>query len=150
MIGGWTLSDNAILTYGVRTHLRFRTYYGDTTVGYSPYINTKWLENVGMSMPTTTDEFEAVLKAFKEQDANGSSDASDNPVLYRPEQQTYRAMAGYFGLPMNKLGIAIQNEKVVYGGVSDTYREFLSWFHKLYADGLVDVELYTGQLHMGR
>ena len=59
-------------------------------------------------------------------------------------------MAGYFGLPMNKLGIAIQNEKVVYGGVSDTYREFLSWFHKLYAEGLVDVELYTGQLHMGR
>ena len=46
-------------------------------------------------------------------------------------------------LPMNKLGIAIQNEKVVYGGVSDTYREFLSWFHKLYAEGLVDVELYT-------
>ena len=44
---------------------------------------------------------------------------------------------------MNKLGIAIQNEKVVYGGVSDTYREFLSWFHKLYAEGLVDVELYT-------
>lgn len=28
-------------------------------------------------------------------------------------------------------------------GVSDTYREFLSWFHKLYAEGLVDVELYT-------
>ena len=44
---------------------------------------------------------------------------------------------------MNKLGIAIQDEKVVYGGVSNTYREFLSWFHKLYADGLVDVELYT-------
>lgn len=49
----------------------------DTTVGYSPYINTKWLENVGMSTPTTTDEFEAVLKAFKEQDANGNGDASD-------------------------------------------------------------------------
>ena len=116
----------------------------DTTVGYSPYINTKWLENVGMSMPTTTDEFEAVLKAFKEQDANGNGDASDEiPFSTDPNNKHIEAMAGYFGLPMNKLGIAIQNEKVVYGGVSDTYREFLSWFHKLYAEGLVDVELYT-------
>ena len=97
-----------------------------------------------MSMPTTTDEFEAVLKAFKEQDANGNGDASDEiPFSTDPNNKHIEAMAGYFGLPMNKLGIAIQNEKVVYGGVSDTYREFLSWFHKLYAEGLVDVELYT-------
>lgn len=97
-----------------------------------------------MSMPTTTDEFEAVLKAFKEQDANGNGDASDEiPFSTDPNNKHIEAMAGYFGLPMNKLGIAIQNEKVVYGGVSNTYREFLSWFHKLYAEGLVDVELYT-------
>ena len=180
VIGGWTLSDNAILTYGVNqgVFIPLEDYFekycpnisaildlpgvrekmtapdghiytipyvcGDTTVGYSPYINTKWLENVGMSMPTTTDEFEAVLKAFKEQDANGNGDASDEiPFSTDPNNKHIEAMAGYFGLPMNKLGIAIQDEKVVYGGVSNTYREFLSWFHKLYADGLVDVELYT-------
>ena len=180
VIGGWTLSDNAILTYGVNqgVFIPLEDYFEkycpnisaildlpgvrekmtapdghiytipyvctDTTVGYSPYINTKWLENVGMSMPTTTDEFEAVLKAFKEQDANGNGDASDEiPFSTDPNNKHIEAMAGYFGLPMNKLGIAIQNEKVVYGGVSDTYREFLSWFHKLYAEGLVDVELYT-------
>ena len=84
------------------------------------------------------------MKAFKEQDANGNGDASDEiPFSTDPNNKHIEAMAGYFGLPMNKLGIAIQNEKVVYGGVSDTYREFLSWFHKLYAEGLVDVELYT-------
>lgn len=44
---------------------------GDTTVNYSPYINSEWLANVNMEMPTTTDELEEVLKAFKAQDANG-------------------------------------------------------------------------------
>mgnify|MGYP000113538921 FL=1 len=67
-----------------------------------------------MSMPTTTDEFEAVLKAFKEQDANGNGDASDEiPFSTDPNNKHIEAMAGYFGLPMNKLGIAIQNEKAV-------------------------------------
>ena len=118
VIGGWTLSDNAILTYGVNqgVFIPLEDYFekycpnisaildlpgvrekmtapdghiytipyvcADTTVSYSPYINTKWLENVGMSMPTTTDEFEAVLKAFKEQDANGNGDASDEQTWY--------------------------------------------------------------------
>ena len=54
------------------------------------------------------------------------------------------AMAGYFWTSMNKLGIAIQNEKGCLRRCQlILYREFLSWFHKLYAEGLVDVELYT-------
>ena len=36
-------------------------------------INTEWLEKVGMDMPTTTEEFYQVLKAFKEAgDLNGN------------------------------------------------------------------------------
>ena len=102
MIGGWTLSDNAILTYGVnqgvfipledyfekycpnisaildlpgvrekkndstgRTHLHnsVRMYRYNRWI--QPIHQYEWLENVGMSMPTTTDEFEAVLKPSK-------------------------------------------------------------------------------------
>jgi putative aldouronate transport system substrate-binding protein len=116
----------------------------DTTVGYSPYINGRWLENVGMEMPKTTDEFEAVLKAFKEKDANGNGDASDEiPFSADPNNLHIEAMAGWFGMPMNKLGVAIQDEKVVYGGISSTYREFLSWFNTLYEQGLIDTEIFT-------
>ena len=49
----------------------------DDLVGYTPYINGQWLENLGLEMPTTTDEFEAVLQAFKDQDANGNGDTTD-------------------------------------------------------------------------
>lgn len=34
-------------------------------------------------------------------------------------------MAGYFGMPMNKRGLAIVDGETVYGGVSSKYREFL-------------------------
>lgn len=116
----------------------------DTTVGYSPYINGRWLENVGMDMPTTTDEFVEVLRAFRDQDANGNGDPSDEiPFSADPNNKHIEAMAGWFGLPMDNEGVAIVDDQVVFGAVSSQYREFLSWFNSLYEEGLVDVELYT-------
>lgn len=181
VIGGWTLSDAMILTYGVEQgvfipledifaeycpnisaildlegvrekmtapdgHIYTIPYVcGDTTIGYSPYINSRWLENVGMEMPTTTEEFEAVLKAFKEQDANGNGDATDEiPFSADPNNKHLEAMAGYFGLPMNKQGLTVlDNGETAFAATSDTYREFLSWFNKLYEQGLVDTEIFT-------
>ena len=113
VLGGWTLSDSMILTYGVQQGVFiplediFKNYCpnierildlpgvreqmtapdghiygipyvtGDTTVAYSPWINERWLKNVNKEMPKTTDEFEDVLKAFKDQDANGNGDPND-------------------------------------------------------------------------
>ena len=80
----------------------------DAIVGYSPYINEQWLENVGMGMPATTDEFAAVLKAFKEQDANGNGNPNDEiPFSTDPNNKHIEAMTGWFGLPMNKVGMGI-------------------------------------------
>lgn len=180
VIGGWTLTDSMILTYGVNqgVFIPLEDYFekycpriteilnlpgvreeitapdghiysipyvtGDTTVGYTPYINSEWLKNVNMEMPTTTEEFEAVLQAFKDQDANGNGDPTDEiPFSADPNNKHIEAMAGWFGLPMNKVGMAILNDEVVYGGISKTYREFLSWFNSLYEKGLIDVELFT-------
>ena len=116
----------------------------DTKVGYSPYINGRWLKNVGMDIPTTTEEFEAVLKAFKEQDANGNGDPNDEiPFSADPNNKHIESMTGWFGLPMGKSGIGILDDEVVFAGASSTYREFLSWFNSLYEQGLIDLEIFT-------
>ena len=180
VVGGWTLSDSMILTYGVNqgVFIPLEDYFAeycpriteildlpgvreemtapdghiyaipyvcdDTKVGYSPYINGRWLKNVGMDMPTTTEEFEAVLKAFKEQDANGNGDPNDEiPFSADPNNKHIESMTGCFGLPMGKSGIGILDEEVVFAGASSTYREFLSWFNSLYEQGLIDLEIFT-------
>lgn len=180
VVGGWTLTDSMILTYGVQQkvfipledlfeqyapnisaildlpgvreqmtapdgHIYTIPYVtGDVSVNYSPYINGKWLENVGMSMPTTTEEFEAVLKAFKDKDANGNGDPNDEiPFSTDPNNKHIEAMAGWFGMPMDKFGLAIVDGEAVYGGASDAYRNFLKWFSGLNKQGLIDVELFT-------
>ena len=54
-------------------------YYETTHVRHTQrfWVNTKWLERVGKEVPTTIDEFYDVLKACKEQDANGNGDPND-------------------------------------------------------------------------
>lgn len=117
---------------------------GDTTVNYSPYINSEWLANVNMEMPTTTDEFEAVLKAFKEQDANGNGDPNDEiPFSTDPNNKYLEAMAGYFGMPMTKEALTVVDGETAYAGLSSEYRQCLSWLNKLYEQGLVDTEIFT-------
>lgn len=180
VVGGWTLSDSMILTYGVNqgVFIPLEDYFAeycpriteildlpgvreemtapdghiyaipyvcdDTKVGYSPYINGRWLKNVGMDIPTTTEEFEAVLKAFKEQDANGNGDPDDEiPFSADPNNKHIESMTGWFGLPMGKSGIGILDDEVVFAGASSTYREFLSWFNSLYEQGLIDLEIFT-------
>lgn len=117
---------------------------GDTSVGYSPFINGRWLETVGMEMPTTTEGFEAVLTAFKEQDANGNGDATDEiPFSADPNNKHLEAMTGYFGLPMDKTGFGLKDEQVVYAAMSSEYRQCLSWLSGMYAKGLIDQEIFT-------
>ncbi len=41
------------------------------------YINTQWLDNLGLEMPTTMEEFYDVLCAFRDEDANGNGDPND-------------------------------------------------------------------------
>lgn len=45
------------------------------------YINEGWLENLGLDRPKTLDDLYDVLKAFKEQDANGNGDPNDESPL---------------------------------------------------------------------
>ncbi len=44
---------------------------------FKMWINEQWLKNLNIEVPTTIDEFYAMLVAFKEQDANGNGDAND-------------------------------------------------------------------------
>ena len=44
---------------------------------YKLWINQGWLDNLGLELPTTTEEFYDMLVAFKEQDANGNGDTDD-------------------------------------------------------------------------
>ena len=115
------------------------------------YINRTWLDRLGLDMPTTTAEFRDVLTAFRDRDANGNGDPSDEIPLstvwkgVRWWANDYVLM-GAFGNPGNYATpyLAMDDDgRPYYVLASETFRDFTSYMHGLVRDGLADSELYT-------
>ncbi|MFA6682056.1 MAG: extracellular solute-binding protein [Sphaerochaeta sp.] len=116
------------------------------------FINKKWLDNLGLEIPNTVQEFEAVLQAFKDNDANGNGNPNDEiPFSFRMSsndpfnrQQGIQSFFGTFGQLDDILHFIVDdNGKVVYTPTTEPYKDAIEWFHSLYSKGLIDREVFT-------
>ena len=57
------------------------------SVNQKHWINTTWLDKLGLDMPGTTDEYEAVLTAFRDDDPNGNGKQDEIPLTGDPGGQ---------------------------------------------------------------
>lgn len=114
--------------------------------GNSMFINQKWLDNVGLSMPETYQEFYEVLKAFKEEDANGNGDPNDE-IPYGGGIMEFLLP---FGLPKGAYSstMTIKDGEPVYIPTDKAYQEGIEWMHKAYTEGLIDQETFTQDASM--
>lgn len=108
-------------------------------------INKKWLNAVGMQVPTTPEEFYNVLKAFKGKDLNGNGKNDEMPMSFRFDHNTngIYSMFGAFGLLDSRDHIVMDGDKVVFTANKPEYKEAIKYFHKLFAEGLIDPESFT-------
>ncbi|MDR2535558.1 MAG: extracellular solute-binding protein [Treponema sp.] len=120
---------------------------GEPLVSFLPFINTKWLADLGLSMPTTTEEFKNVLMAFRDRipPVNGQKII---PFSGDPNNLNLGTLAGWFGLNASGAGSNAGYFAVINGQVENTvirpeYQEFIKYFADLYANGLIDPELFT-------
>lgn len=113
-------------------------------VPFNPFVNTDWLENVGMEMPTTTDELTEVLRAFKEQDANGNGDPNDEiPFTVGPDNKHLGDICGWFGMSVNDEGFTMVGDQLTFGANTEEYKNGIKYLAGLYAEGLIDPEMFT-------
>lgn len=115
------------------------------------FINQTWLDNLGLEMPDTYEDFIDVLTAFKEEDANGNGDATDEiPYGVGNFSETFS-----FILPFNnRLGadntyeMSMKDGKPIYLRMEETYRDGIAWMSEAYQAGLIDPELFTQDTSM--
>lgn len=107
------------------------------------YINQIWLDNLGLQAPSTLDELEEVLIAFRDGDPNGNGDTTDEIPLDFSGFPTY-IMAG-FGVPLvnESEGYFVEDGTVKNFRVDERYKEFMIWLQKLYGKGLINEEVIT-------
>lgn len=105
-------------------------------------IRQDWLDKLGLSMPTTQEEFVEVLKAFKTQDPNGNGQADELPTGGRQEARWMDHLFSMYGAAMWE-GYPqwdIYDGEVTYAGVTQNMRDALQFISELYAEGLIDLE----------
>jgi putative aldouronate transport system substrate-binding protein len=108
------------------------------------WINTEWLRAVGKTMPTTLEEFYDVLKAFKEQDANRNGDPNDEiPFSSAGSSVLDVFLMNPFILTPATDRMWVNNGKIVFSVTDPAYKEGVRYLAKLYAEGLMNPELFT-------
>ena len=120
-------------------------------------INHVWLENLGLEVPETLDDLYTVLKAFKEQDANGNGDPNDEVPLTGSWNSGYQIR----GRIQNALGFSTTGSsstaallykedgsvEAVYIAATDLYKEYLAYMNKLWSEGLMDPDFFTQDMN---
>jgi putative aldouronate transport system substrate-binding protein len=117
------------------------TYYG-------AFIRRDWLDNLGLKVPTTKDEYVNVLKQFRDKDANGNGDLNDEiPVSGREGGRWMDHLFGMYGVAMWE-GFPmwdLYNGELTYSAVTPNMKAALQFIRELYGEKLLDQKTFLNQ-----
>jgi putative aldouronate transport system substrate-binding protein len=117
-----------------------------------PGINKVWLDNLGLKMPTTTEELYTTLRAFKENDPNRNGKKDEIPMAgahragWENTVDKFLMNSFLFYLadtamdtsdPAWWLGLSMNNGKVTVPFDDPEMREGLRYMARLYREGLI-------------
>ncbi|MGI6183452.1 MAG: extracellular solute-binding protein [Candidatus Fimadaptatus sp.] len=111
-------------------------YYGKM------WVNNEFLKNCNLEVPTTVDEFKNMLIAFRDQDANGNGDPSDEiPMIgaidsYGAKVDTFLMSAFIYDDGENRLMID-DDGKVMAVFTQPEFKEGLKYLADLYSENLI-------------
>lgn len=109
---------------------KLRTYQG-------PIIRKDWLDELGLDVPTTIDEWHTVLQAFKDKQG------AEAPLTFLgvPNPLFGIEGGGFIGAFGIKKGFYVEDGQIKFGAQEPEYKAFLSLFREWYAEGLIDKNL---------
>jgi putative aldouronate transport system substrate-binding protein len=108
---------------------------------HGPMVRKDWLDKLHIEPPTTIDEWEKMLVAFRDGDPNGNNKKDEIPFFYRKDDFEYSSpFIGAFGILAEFYN---DGGKVKYGPYQPQFKDFLTLMHKWYKDGLIDKDYMT-------
>lgn len=110
-------------------------------------INKTWLDNLGLEVPTTLDEFEQCLIAFRDRDPNGNGIKDEIPLDWPKDGHTHDiyCLTGAFGTVDNQGThmVVIEDGAVRFLYETEAFYKLTEYVHRWYQEGLVTPEVYT-------
>ncbi|WP_051314593.1 extracellular solute-binding protein [Alteribacter aurantiacus] len=109
------------------------------------YVRQDWLDNLGLDVPTTVDEYIEMLRAFKYDDPNGTGEEDTIPMSARPN---FAFGTHFFGAyDVIPSGWRYEDGQLVPNFIREGTKDALEVYKLLYEEGLIDNEfmVQTGQ-----
>jgi putative aldouronate transport system substrate-binding protein len=108
------------------------------------FMNKVWLDKVGLDVPETLEEFETVLRAFKDEDPNGNGKRDEVPfsTFDDPNKSIYQFF-GSFGVPTDKYYLMVNDGNVTFTPKDKRFYDGLIWLNEMVSEGLIDREALT-------
>lgn len=107
-------------------------------------LRQDFLDAKGLEAPKTYDDLYNILKAYKEENPSSYplTILAGPRVLYRMTMPAFGVSVGKNGASgTNVLSWDYEEEKYFAGATSDELKEYIAFFSKLYAEGLLDPEM---------
>ncbi|MFE6076547.1 ABC transporter substrate-binding protein [Paenibacillus sp. NPDC057886] len=110
------------------------------------WMNTKWLKQLGLSEPATTEEFKEVLEAFKTKDPNGNGKADEVPLSGSIENfgvHIIPYLMNGFIYDDDRTYLIAKDGRVETVASKPEWKEGLAYIKSLYDSGLIDPGAFT-------
>lgn len=105
------------------------------------WVNKQFLEKVGLDVPNTTDEFRAVLRAFKTKNPNGHGDVV--PFAAGVGNDLDRFFMNAFLYNPGEPWLRLTDGKVTFVADKPEWRDALSYMSSLHSDGTLSPQAFT-------
>lgn len=96
-------------------------------------VRQDWLDELGMDVPETIDDWYTVLRAFKKR--NGSAPFINSNFAHNPFANAYGVIPRDF--------MVGDDGKVLYSPIENGYRDYIATIAKWYSEGLVDPDTFS-------
>lgn len=118
------------------------------TSNIKPFIKKDWLDQLGMDVPETTEEFYQYLKAVKETDLNGNGKNDEIPFGSNSISTLEYYLKGSFGVGNRGrnhafLDIDPETNELRFYRITEEYKELLQYIHKLFSEGLIEQNIFS-------
>lgn len=124
--------------------------YNATGVPWTMMVNDRWMKNCGIEeYPKNLDEFKEMLIKFRDMDANGNGDPTDEIPMSGNTTSMIQVLANACGLMCDWPWIGC-----IYGGdkgsteakaifMDERYKYLINYLNELYTEGLINNDMFT-------
>jgi len=121
-------------------------YLPDGKYGRAFWVRTDWLNKLGLDVPQNVEEYETVLRAFRDQDPNGNGLKDEVPYFARQWQEMVRLVTLWGGRSSGSdtyHDFLVEDGQIQHPYAQVGYREGIKNLARWYEEGLIDAEVFT-------